>query len=104
MVAPPDRKPTIQTLSRELEDLVSCAAACRIREWRTRRGLTQSEFAAMLGVHANTVYRLEKAVGLERSGRDSTTRYPPSLDTLCRAAVATGMSVAHLVEITANSD
>lgn len=60
--------------------------AIRVKEWRSRRGLTQEQLAAKAGISRGYLARLE------------TARQDPKLSTLEKLAKALRVKVAQLVE------
>ena len=57
---------------------------CRLKQYRQRRGLTQEQLAALVGVRRETIMRLEKA------------QYNPSLKLAVEISRAVGASIEEL--------
>jgi transcriptional regulator with XRE-family HTH domain len=68
---------------------IEAALAANVREWRTRRGWSQSELAARAGLSKGMLVQVEQA------------QTNPSIATLCKLANALGIALVTLVELTA---
>ena len=60
------------------------AFTCRLKQYRQRRGLTQEQLAALVGVRRETIMRLEKA------------QYNPSLKLAVEISRAVGAPIEEL--------
>jgi transcriptional regulator with XRE-family HTH domain len=67
---------------------IEAALAANVREWRTRRGWSQSELAARAGLSKGMLVQVEQA------------QTNPSIATLCKLANALGIALVTLVELT----
>lgn len=67
---------------------IEAALAANLREWRTRRGWSQSELAARAGLSKTMLVQVEQA------------QTNPSIATLCKLANALGIALMKLVEVT----
>ncbi len=67
---------------------IEAALAANVREWRTRRGWSQSELAARAGLSKGMLVQVEQA------------QTNPSIATLCKLANALGIALLKLVEVT----
>ena len=67
---------------------IEAALAANLREWRTRRGWSQSELATRAGLSKGMLVQVEQA------------QTNPSIATLCKLANALGIALLKLVEIT----
>jgi transcriptional regulator with XRE-family HTH domain len=68
---------------------VEAALAHNLREWRTRRGWSQSELAARAGLSKGMLVQIEQS------------QTNPSIATLCKLANALGVALPRLVEVAA---
>ena len=67
---------------------IEAALAANVREWRRRRGWSQSELAARAGLSKGMLVQVEQA------------QTNPSIATLCKLANALGIALVKLVEVT----
>jgi DNA-binding XRE family transcriptional regulator len=67
---------------------IEAALAANVREWRRRRGWSQSELAARAGLSKGMLVQVEQA------------QTNPSIVTLCKLANALGIALVKLVEVT----
>ncbi len=67
---------------------IEAALAANLRDWRTRRGWSQSELAARAGLSKAMLVQVEQA------------QTNPSIATLCKLANALGIALLKLVEVT----
>ncbi|MGE0362707.1 MAG: helix-turn-helix domain-containing protein [Vicinamibacterales bacterium] len=67
---------------------IEAALAANLRDWRTRRGWSQSELAARAGLSKTMLVQVEQA------------QTNPSIATLCKLANALGIALMKLVEVT----
>jgi transcriptional regulator with XRE-family HTH domain len=67
---------------------IEAALAANVRDWRTRRGWSQSELAARAGLSKGMLVQVEQA------------QTNPSIATLCKLANALGIALVTLVELT----
>jgi transcriptional regulator with XRE-family HTH domain len=67
---------------------IEAALAANVREWRGRRGWSQSELAARAGLSKGMLVQVEQA------------QTNPSIATLCKLANALGIALVKLVEVT----
>src|SRR5262245_46049272 len=66
---------------------VEAALAHNLREWRTRRGWSQTELAARAGLSKGMLVQIEQS------------QTNPSIATLCKLANALGVALPRLVEV-----
>jgi DNA-binding XRE family transcriptional regulator len=66
---------------------IEAALAANLREWRSRRGWSQSELAARAGLSKTMLVQVEQA------------QTNPSIATLCKLANALGVALMKLVEV-----